>query len=65
MEDLKTDGGSVMDRNRELVPGNWSLVKERALTTGPSAEGQYSELGCLQKSAAARKEGKDEGLRGR
>ena len=24
----------MADRNRELVPGNWSLVRERALTTG-------------------------------
>ena len=24
----------MADRKRELVPDNWSLVKERALTTG-------------------------------
>ena len=24
----------MADRNRELVPDNWSLVRERALTTG-------------------------------
>ena len=24
----------MSDRNRELVPDNWSLVRERALTTG-------------------------------
>ena len=62
----RTDRGSVVDRNRELVPGNWSLVRERVLTTGLGAGGQNSELVCLQKSAAARKECKDEeGLRGR
>ena len=25
--------GRMADRNRELVPNNWSLVRERALTT--------------------------------
>ena len=34
-----TDRESMTDRNRELVPGRWSLVKERALTTELSAEG--------------------------
>ena len=34
----------MADRDRELVPDNWSLVKERALTTGLSSEGCYSEL---------------------
>ena len=24
----------MTDRNRELVPDSWSLVRERALTTG-------------------------------
>ena len=28
----------MTDRNRELVPDNWSLVRERALTTGLSSE---------------------------
>ena len=33
-EDLKrTDRGRMTDRNRELVPDSWSLVRERALTT--------------------------------
>ena len=32
-----------MDRNRELVPDNWSLVRQRALTTGLCcSEGWYS-----------------------
>ena len=33
----------MTDRNRELVPDNWSLVGERALTTGLCSEGWYSE----------------------
>ena len=33
----------MADRNRELVPDNWSLVRERALTTGLCLEGWYSE----------------------
>ena len=33
----------MADRNRELVPDNWSLVRERALTTGLRSEGWYSE----------------------
>ena len=33
----------MADRNRELVPDNWSLVRERALTTGLGLEGWYSE----------------------
>ena len=33
----------MVDRNRELVPDNWSLVRERALTTGLCLEGWYSE----------------------
>ena len=33
----------MADRNRELVPDNWSLVRERVLTTGLSSEGWYSE----------------------
>ena len=32
----------MADRNRELVPDNWSLVRERALTTGLCSEGWYS-----------------------
>ena len=31
------------DRNRELVPDNWSLLREGALTTGLGSEGWYSE----------------------
>ena len=30
----RTDGGRMTDRNRELVPDNWSLGRERALTSG-------------------------------
>ena len=33
----------MADRNRELVPDIWMLVRERALTTGLSSEGWYSE----------------------
>ena len=33
----------MTDRNRELVPDNWSLVRERPLTTGLCLEGWYSE----------------------
>ena len=33
----------MADRNRELVPDNWSLVRKRALTTGLCSEGWYSE----------------------
>ena len=33
-EDLKELTGRMAHRNRELVPDNWSLVRERALTTG-------------------------------
>ena len=33
----------MADTNRELVPDNWSLVRERALATGLCSEGWYSE----------------------
>ena len=33
----------MTDRNRELVPHNWNLVRETALTTGLCSEGWYSE----------------------
>ena len=33
----------MADRNRELVPNNWGLVRERALTIGLCSEGWYSE----------------------
>ena len=33
----------MAERNRELVPDNWSLVRERVLTTGLCSEGWYSE----------------------
>ena len=33
----------MADRNRELVPDNWSLVREIALTTGLCSEGWYSK----------------------
>ena len=41
----RNDRGGMMNRNRELVPDNWSLVRlrERALTTGLCSEGWYSE----------------------
>ena len=35
----------MADRNRELVPDNWSLVRERALTTGL----QKSMMSCSHK----------------
>ena len=37
----RTDWGSITDRNRELVPGRWNRVRERALTAGLSVEGWY------------------------
>ena len=37
------DRGRMADRNRELLPDSWSLVRERALTTGVCVEGWYSE----------------------
>ena len=39
----RADRSRMVDRNRELVPDNWSLVRERALTTGLCSEGWYSE----------------------
>ena len=33
----------MADRNRELVPDNWSLVGERMLITRLCSEGWYSE----------------------
>ena len=42
-EDSKELTGRMADRSRELVPDNWSLVRERALTTGLCSEGWYSE----------------------
>ena len=39
----RADRGRMADRNRELVPDNWSMVRERALTTGLCSEGWYSE----------------------
>ena len=41
----------MVDRKRELVPDNWSLVGERALTTGLCLEGWYSErLGACRRA---------------
>ena len=38
----------MADRNGELVPDNWSLERERVLTTGLCWEGWYSEhLGVI------------------
>ena len=31
----------MTDRNRELVPDSWSLVRERALTIGLGSEGWH------------------------
>ena len=42
-EDLKELTGRITDRNWELVPDNWNVVRERALTTGLCSEGWYSE----------------------
>ena len=40
----------MADRNRELVPDNWSLVREKALTTELCSEGWYSEhLGACRR----------------
>ena len=33
----------MADRNRELAPDNWSLVRERSMTAGLCSEGWYSE----------------------
>ena len=35
----RTDKGRRMDRNREFIPDNWSLVRERVLTSGHCTEG--------------------------
>ena len=54
---FEEDFKELTDRNRELVPDSWRLVRERVLSTGLHAEGLYSEsLECLQKSGAAEKE---------
>ena len=42
-KEKKSDRG-MTDRNRELVPGSRSQVREIALTPELSAEGCYSEL---------------------
>ena len=39
----RADRGRMADRNRELVPDKWSLVREGALTTGLCSEGWYYE----------------------
>ena len=41
----------MADRNRELVPDNWSLVRERTLTTGLCSEGWYSEHSDVYRKA--------------
>ena len=33
----------MTDRNKELIPDIWSLVREKTLTTGLCSEGWYSE----------------------
>ena len=40
---LRSERGRMTDRNRELVPDEWSLVREGALTTVLCSEGWYSE----------------------
>ena len=58
----------MADRDRGLVPDNWSLVRERALTTGLCSEGWYSEHSgiCTRKSRAVGKEcNGEEALKGR
>ena len=40
---MTADRGRMTARNRELVPDNWSLVRERAQTTRLYAKGWYSE----------------------
>ena len=50
----------MTDKNRELVPDNWSLVRERALTTGLCSEGWYSKHSSVKKSGAAGTECKGE-----
>ena len=42
----RVDRGRMADRNRELVPDNWSLVRERALTAGLCSEGWDSGISC-------------------
>ena len=39
----RNDRGRMTDINRELVADNWSLARERSLTTGLCSEGWYSE----------------------
>ena len=55
----------MADRNRELVPDNWSLVRERALTAGLCLGGWYSEhSGVCRRAGAAGKECKGEEVSG-
>ena len=52
-----------MDRDRQLVPGSWSLVREKTVAAGPRAEECYSKHSgtCLmQKSGTSGKECKSE-----
>jgi len=39
---LKQNLKELTDRNRELLPGSWSLVTEKALTTGLRAKDWYT-----------------------
>ena len=57
----------MADRNRELVPDNWSLVRERVLTTGLCSEGWYSEHSdvCRRAKAAGKECKGEEVLKGR
>ena len=54
----------MADRNRELVPDNWSLVWERALTTGLCLVGWYSEHSGVRRRAELPCKG-EEVLKGR
>ena len=41
----------MTDRDKELVPGSWSLVSERVLTTGLGAEEKYPEQSAVCRRA--------------
>ena len=41
----------MADRNWELVPDSWSLVRQRALTTGLYSEGRHSEHSGVRRRA--------------
>ena len=47
----RADRGRIADRNRELVPDNWSLVREKVLTTGLCSEAWYSKHSGVSRRA--------------